>query len=145
MMEISLDGPSRVISFNPNAEVLPPGNERDLSPGGVMLIRAAEAIGGTLGKIVHGGRTVYAKFGMGHNADTGGIEDVAGELQAKGAAITDAFSEISENVMNYVRTHSAKDIGHDLDRAAKRYPIQSLALAAAAGFLLERSLQKRRC
>ena len=150
-MENSFDGPSSTTAFNPAIEplpseaALPPVSEVDLPRYGPALIRTAETIGGTLGKIVHTGRTIYTKLDMRHREDMSTIRNAAGELQNKAEAIASGASEISSNVKDYIRTHDAKDVVHDIERTAKRYPVQALTLAAIAGFFLERALLKRRC
>lgn len=148
-MASSFDGPSQATGFNPSGEALvveirEEAAEQVLPPESSGLTKTAEAIGGTVGKVVHAGRSVYTTLDSRHKKDMSTIHEVTSEAQRKAAAISSGISEFSENVVGYFRTHNASDMAIDLERTAKRYPVQALTIAAAAGFLLERALLRRR-
>ena len=146
-MADSFDGPSHATGFNPNPS---PDFTAEyacevLAPAPPALIRTAEVIGGTAGKIVHAGKAVYEKLDSQHRSDMSSIRHSTKELERKSAAFSHRVSDVSGNVVNYVRTHNASEMADDVERAAKRYPVQALAIAAVAGFLFERMLLKRSC
>lgn len=146
-MADTFDGPSQATAFNPNpsAEFSVECARELLAPATPALIRTAEVIGVAAGRIVHAGKAVYEKLDSQHRSDMSGIRNSAKELERKGVAFSHNVSEISGNVVNYVRTHNASEMADDLEQVAKRYPVQSLAVAAVAGFLFERMLLKRSC
>ena len=146
-MADTFDGPSQATAFNPN-----PGPEFSadyarevLAPAPPALIRTAEVIGGTAGKIVHAGKAVYEKLDSQHMSDMSSIRNSAKKLERKSVAFSHRVSDVSANVVNYVRTHNASEMANDVERTAKRYPVQALAVVALAGFLFERMLLKRSC
>jgi hypothetical protein len=107
------------------------------------LIRAAEFIGGTAGKIVGTSKSVYRKLDARHKEDMRAIRRTAGEIEQEAVTLSDTAVEISGSVKRYLRSHDAGDMAADVVAIAKRYPKQSLAIAAVMGFLVERALLKR--
>jgi len=107
------------------------------------LIKAAEFIGGTAGKIVGTSRNVYRKLDMRHREDMRALRKAGGEIEQEVATLSDTAAEISGSVKRYFRSHDARDIAQDAVALAKRYPKQSLAIAVVMGFLVEKALLKR--
>jgi hypothetical protein len=92
------------------------------------LKRTAEAIGRAAGKIAVAGIAA-------------GV--VAGQMSSQTTILSHAAIGVSERLSRYLETHSAAEIVDDLKTAARRYPGESLVLALAFGFLVERAVLRR--
>ncbi len=144
-MDGTSDGPSRATAFipTPSAERGSDISHAASAPPG--LIKAAEFIGGTAGKLVHASKAIYERMDAQHRSDMSSIRNAADQIEKKSTAFSHGVSEMSGNVVNYVRTHSSSEMMDDLEGVAKRHPAGALAIAAAAGFLFERMLLRRSC
>ncbi|HTZ75441.1 MAG TPA: hypothetical protein VMB47_16075 [Candidatus Aquilonibacter sp.] len=119
-----------------------PGSPEALVPA-EKLIRAVEFIGGTAGKIVGTSKSVYRKLDARHKEDMRAIRRAADEIEQEAATLSGTAAEISGSVKRYFRSHDAADVAQDVIAVAKRYPKQSIAVAAIMGFLVERALLRR--
>src|SRR2546423_14806509 len=78
----------------------------------------------------------------------GALEKTADKLHEQGdrwastaAGAAHATADKIQNVAEYVRSHDSKAIVNDAGELVRRYPAQSLASAAAIGFLVGRAFR----
>ncbi len=134
--------PESLRAGNAPASALPPSSSTTASPA-EKLIRAAEFIGRTAGRIVGTSKSVYRKLNVRHREDMRTLREAAGEIEQEVASLSGTAAEISSSVKRYFRSHDVGDMAQDVVAVAKRYPKQSLAIAAVMGFLVERALLRR--
>jgi len=106
--------------------------------------RVAEIVGGTAGKIVATGKLVGQSLGALHRSDMIELADTATAAIQEGAAVAQTASTYAKQAANYLETHDRKQIARDFVRLVRRHPTESLAVAVAMGFIVDRMLLRRR-
>lgn len=69
------------------------------------------------------------------------LESLAQKIGAAPAMRTAANGV--QRAAHYVQAHSVKDVLNGIERAARRRPVASIAMAVVAGFLVGRALRSR--
>jgi ElaB/YqjD/DUF883 family membrane-anchored ribosome-binding protein len=96
-------------------------------------------------KITDLGRKAADKIDGSRESAAGALDQTASSLHSSGDKISDAAHSTADKIQataDYVRNTDLKGMANDVQDIVKRYPGQSLAVAAALGFLVARGLRR---
>lgn len=97
-------------------------------------------------KVAEFGRTVVDKIDSTRESAAGALDQTASSLHSGGDKLSGAAHSAADSLQataDYVRRTDLKGMGKDVEELVKRYPGQSLAVAAVLGFLVARSIGAR--
>jgi ElaB/YqjD/DUF883 family membrane-anchored ribosome-binding protein len=96
-------------------------------------------------KITDFGRKAADKIDGSRESAAGALDQTASSLHSSGDKISDAAHSTADKIQataDYVRNTNLKGMANDVQEIVKRYPGQSLAVAAVLGFLVARGLRR---
>jgi len=91
-------------------------------------------------------RRTYASVDNTRQSAASALETTASSLHSSGERVSNAAHTAArklEATADYVRQNDLRQMGNEVMDLVKRHPGQSLAIAAACGFLLARTLRSR--
>jgi hypothetical protein len=89
------------------------------------------------------GQQVREQVEQGRERTAEGVERVAGRVRERAANIpgSERVAEGMEGTARYLREHDTTEIMNDLERYVRQHPMQAVAGAVFAGFLIGRVLR----
>jgi ElaB/YqjD/DUF883 family membrane-anchored ribosome-binding protein len=76
---------------------------------------------------------------------TQGPQDLMAELEKSRESAARLLESLAQKIgaAHYVQAHSVKDVLNGIERAARRRPVATIAIAVVAGFLVGRAIRSR--
>lgn len=119
------------------------------SEGRGTAARMQEAIGAKASeakdKVVEYGRKAVDKIDAQRGPAANALDETASALHEKSDKAANAAHRTADKIQataDYIREHDLKAMTDDVGSLVRRYPAQSLAAAAIAGFLIARGLRR---
>jgi ElaB/YqjD/DUF883 family membrane-anchored ribosome-binding protein len=122
------------------------GQSESTGAGTAARTKVSEKVGEIKDKVTDFGRRAIQSVDNSRHSAASALDSTASTLHSGGDQISDAAHSAAKKIQataDYVRQTDLKGMAEEVTNLVKRYPGQSLAIAAALGFLMARSLRSR--
>jgi len=120
------------------------GESESSGAGTAARTKVSEKVGDIKDKVTDFGRRAIQSVDNSRHSAASALDSTASTLHSSGDQISDAAHSAANKIQstaNYVRQTDLKGMAGEVTSLVKRYPGQSLAIAAALGFLVARGLR----